>query len=104
MNRFECHRGPPGPGFLSLSAYPGPGGSWGSGVSAILPASKDAESPSRITIPYPPPPLSSNTHTLTVVSCMICRGTVSCSVLLIAATGDQAKHGSGCHGTRMAGR
>ena len=52
VNRFECHQGPPGPGVQSLSVYPGPGGSWGSGVSAILPASKEAESPSRITIPY----------------------------------------------------
>ena len=52
MNRFECQQGPQGPGVQSLSIYPGPGGSWDRGVSAILPASKEAESPSRITIPY----------------------------------------------------
>ena len=40
--------------FRVESCCPGPGGSWGSGVSAILPASKEAESPSRKyhTIPY----------------------------------------------------
>ena len=33
---------------------PGPGDCWGN--SAVLPASKEAESPSRITIPYHTPP------------------------------------------------
>jgi hypothetical protein len=44
--------------FRVESCYPGPGGSWDRGVSAILPASKEAESPSWITIPYhiPLPP------------------------------------------------
>ena len=59
VNRFECQPGPQGPGIQSLSVYPGPGGSWDRGVSAILPASTEAESPSCITIPYqyhPPPP------------------------------------------------
>ena len=57
MHRFECHQGPPGPGVQIESCCPGPGNSWGSGVSAILPASKEAESPSPQinTIPYPAP-------------------------------------------------
>jgi hypothetical protein len=61
----ECQQGPQGPGVQSLSSYPGPGGSCGRGVSAILPASKEAASPSRITIPYhtipPPPPMEHGT-------------------------------------------
>ena len=57
VHRFECHQGPPGPGAQIESCCLGPGNSWDSGVSANLPASKEAESPSP-QIPYhtPPPP------------------------------------------------
>ena len=46
LDAFDCHQGPPGSGDQGWFPCPGPGSSRGD--LAVLPASKDAESPSHL--------------------------------------------------------